>query len=118
MHRSRPTARFFAFTKERKPCKITDTTLSSRWSVSMRMSGHAGSGLALYLPRLLIEWQDEAPDTSFREIEGTLVFVDISGFTRMSERLARQGKVGAEEVTDVLNSTFSRLLTGAWEDGG
>jgi class 3 adenylate cyclase/tetratricopeptide (TPR) repeat protein len=84
----------------------------------MGMSGHAGSGLVLYLPRLLIDWQDEAPDASFREIEGTLVFVDISGFTRMSERLARKGKVGAEEVTDVLNSTFSRLLAVAWEDGG
>src|SRR4030043_213519 len=76
------------------------------------------SRLALYLPRLLIDWQDEAPDASFREIEGTLVFVDISGFTRMSERLARKGKIGAEEVTDVLNSTFSRLLAVAWEDGG
>jgi len=76
------------------------------------------SRLALYLPRLLIEWRNEAPEVSFREIEGTLVFVDISGFTRMSERLARKGKVGAEEVTDVLNSTFSRLLTVAWTDGG
>jgi len=74
--------------------------------------------LALYLPRLLVEWQNEAPDLSFREVEGTLVFVDISGFTRMSERLARKGKVGAEEVTDVLNSTFSRLLAVAWADGG
>jgi class 3 adenylate cyclase/tetratricopeptide (TPR) repeat protein len=76
------------------------------------------SPLTAYVPRLLIEWQSEAPETSFREIEGTLVFVDISGFTRMSERLARKGKVGAEEVTDVLNSTFSRLLTVAWQDGG
>jgi class 3 adenylate cyclase/tetratricopeptide (TPR) repeat protein len=74
--------------------------------------------LTPYVPRLLIEWQTEAPETSFREIEGTLVFLDISGFTRMSERLARGGKVGAEEVSDVLNSTFSRLLAVAWEDGG
>ena len=36
-----------------------------------------------------------------REVDGTIVFVDISGFTKMSERLARNGKVGAEEVTDV-----------------
>jgi class 3 adenylate cyclase len=51
--------------------------------------------LVPYVPRLLIEWQAKAPGTSFCEIEGTLVFVDISGFTRMSERLARKGKVGA-----------------------
>ncbi len=84
----------------------------------MNTSRETSSRLALYLPRLLIEWQREAPETSFCEIEGTLVFVDISGFTRMSERLAGEGKVGAEEVTDTLNSTFSRLLAIAWEDGG
>ncbi len=84
----------------------------------MNTSRETSPRLALYLPRLLVEWQNEAPELSFREIEGALVFVDISGFTRMSERLARMGKVGAEEVTDVLNSTFSRLLAVAWEDGG
>ena len=43
-----------------------------------------------------------------RALEGTFVFVDISGFTKMSERLARQGKVGAEEVTDVDRHVFAR----------
>jgi class 3 adenylate cyclase/tetratricopeptide (TPR) repeat protein len=76
------------------------------------------SQLAPYVPRLLIEWQTEEPEKPFREIEGTLVFADISGFTRMSERLARKGKVGAEEVSEVLNHIFSRLLAVAREDGG
>ncbi|UCC49226.1 MAG: adenylate/guanylate cyclase domain-containing protein, partial [Gemmatimonadota bacterium] len=76
------------------------------------------SQLAPYVPQLLIEWQTRAPEKSFRETEGTLVFADISGFTRMSERLARKGKVGAEEVSDVLNHIFSRLLAIAREDGG
>src|SRR3989304_5021300 len=71
-----------------------------------------------YVPRLLIDWQIAFPESRFREIDGTLVFVDISGFTRMSERLARKGKVGAEEVTEVINSSFTRLLTVAWDDGG
>jgi len=46
-----------------------------------------------------------------------MVFVDISGFTRMSERLARHGKVGAEEVTDVIGDTFGRLLPEAYAFG-
>jgi class 3 adenylate cyclase/tetratricopeptide (TPR) repeat protein len=46
------------------------------------------------------------------------VFVDISGFTKMSERLARHGKVGAEEVTDVLGAVFARLLAVAYANGG
>jgi len=71
-----------------------------------------------YVPRLLIHWLDEAPGTTLREIDGSVVFVDISGFTKMSERLARRGRVGAEEVTDVLAAVFSRLLAVAYGNGG
>jgi class 3 adenylate cyclase/tetratricopeptide (TPR) repeat protein len=76
------------------------------------------SRLRPYLPRLLIHWLSEAPGTTVRAVDGTIVFVDISGFTKMSERLARKGKVGAEEVTDVLGSVFAQLLTVAYENGG
>ncbi len=71
-----------------------------------------------YLPRLLMQWLAEAPGTTLRELDGTVVFVDISGFTKMSERLARKGKVGAEEVTDVLGAVFARLLAVAYGNGG
>ncbi len=46
------------------------------------------------------------------------MFVDISGFTALSERLARKGKLGAEEVTAVLNRVFTELLTIAVNRGG
>ena len=59
-----------------------------------------------------------APEARRRELEGTLVFVDISGFTAMSERLATKGKLGAEEVTDVMNLVFARLLDVAYAWGG
>ena len=45
--------------------------------------------LAPYVPRVVREWLDDDPDALHRGIEGSIVFVDISGFTRMSERLAR-----------------------------
>jgi len=48
-----------------------------------------------YAPRLLIRWLAEQPHLSFRTLDGSMLFVDISGFTKMSERLARHGKVGA-----------------------
>ncbi|HEV8573253.1 MAG TPA: adenylate/guanylate cyclase domain-containing protein [Dehalococcoidia bacterium] len=76
------------------------------------------SDLTPYVPRLLLDWQHSFPHISFRSIEGTLAFVDMSGFTKMSERLAKQGKVGAEEVTDMINAIFTRLLDIAWRDGG
>jgi len=74
--------------------------------------------LGPYAPRLLIRWLAELPHLSFRTLEGSMVFVDISGFTKMSERLARHGKVGAEEVTEVLGAVFARLLAVAYGEDG
>jgi class 3 adenylate cyclase/tetratricopeptide (TPR) repeat protein len=71
-----------------------------------------------YAPRLLTRWLAEQPHLTFRTLEGSMVFVDISGFTKMSERLARHGKVGAEEVTEVLGAVFAKLLAVAYGDDG
>ena len=71
-----------------------------------------------YLPRLLLEWLVDTPDRLFREVDGTMAFVDISGFTKLSERLARQGKVGAEELTDAIGGCFAELLGVGYGNGG
>jgi class 3 adenylate cyclase/tetratricopeptide (TPR) repeat protein len=71
-----------------------------------------------YLPRLLMQWLTDAPDTPWREVDGTVVFVDISGFTKLSEKLAKSGKVGAEELADAIGSCFARLLAVAYGNGG
>lgn len=70
-----------------------------------------------YLPRLVRYWDQDAPGDLHRAIDGSMVFVDISGFTKMSERLARHGNVGAEEVTEVINNTFVQLLPEAYAFG-
>ncbi|HEY7704686.1 MAG TPA: adenylate/guanylate cyclase domain-containing protein [Acidimicrobiia bacterium] len=75
------------------------------------------AALEQYLPRLVREWDEQAPGASYRSIPGSMVFVDVSGFTKMSERLARHGKVGAEEVTEVIGNTFERLLAEAYAYG-
>lgn len=71
-----------------------------------------------FVPRVVLDWLRESPDVQRRELEGTLAFVDISGFTAMSERLATKGKLGAEEVTEVMNFVFARLLDVAYAHGG
>lgn len=43
---------------------------------------------------------------------------DISGFTALSERLARAGREGAEEITAIIDETFERLLLIARDHGG
>jgi class 3 adenylate cyclase/tetratricopeptide (TPR) repeat protein len=74
--------------------------------------------LTPYVPRVVVDWLREDPEARRRELEGTLAFVDISGFTALNERLARKGKLGAEEVTEVMNRTFERLLDVAYAGGG
>ncbi len=74
--------------------------------------------LVPFIPRLTLEWLRDEPTTSWREVEGTLAFIDISGFTAMSERLSSLGREGAEEVTEVMNATFAALLGVAYAQGG
>ncbi|MBA3653274.1 MAG: AAA family ATPase [Actinobacteria bacterium] len=71
-----------------------------------------------YLPRLAIEWAENSPDQRWREIDGSLVFVDISGFTALSERLAKKGQQGAEELTETLSHCFAELLAVSYAAGG
>ncbi len=80
-------------------------------------SPDAARPLHVYAPRLLADWLGSTPERSHRMVEGTLVFADISGFTKLTERLARLGRVGAEEMSDALNATFTELLSEARADG-
>ena len=66
--------------------------------------------LSGYLPRVALRWIAENPAARHEAVEGTLVFVDVSGFTALTERLATRGKVGAEEITGVIGWVFGRLL--------
>src|SRR6266536_603729 len=83
------------------------------------MSGQRDQSLVLrpYVPRLVVQWLRETPEAKFREVEGSLAFVDISGFTKLTERLAKRGKVGAEELNDILDRCFTDLLAVAYADG-
>src|SRR6478735_10954729 len=73
----------------------------------------------VYVPRLVREWAlDDDSASLHRRMPGTLVFADVSGFTKMSERLSKQGKVGAENIVGVIESCFTRLLEVAGSFGG
>ena len=74
--------------------------------------------LTAYLPRMAAEWELDNPGARWCELDATCCFVDISGFTALSERLARRGRIGAEELTEVLNHVFGRMLGIAYGKGG
>src|SRR6476659_2758525 len=83
-----------------------------------RAESTGSAELVSFVPRLTLEWLRDEPDTWWREVDGTLAFVDISGFTAMSERLSSLGRAGAEEVTEIMNATFAALLAVAYAQGG
>jgi class 3 adenylate cyclase/tetratricopeptide (TPR) repeat protein len=70
-----------------------------------------------YVPRLVIEWLRDAPDRTYRQVEGSLAFVDVSGFTNLTERLSQRGKVGAEEMNQILNDCFTECLSSGYAFG-
>jgi class 3 adenylate cyclase/tetratricopeptide (TPR) repeat protein len=78
----------------------------------------APDGVGAYVPPVLADWLRDAPTARWKELDATLVFVDISGFTRLSERLARAGNIGAEELTDTIDRCFADLLRVAYAGGG
>ena len=83
---------------------------------SQQLSVH--SRLQPYIPRLTQEWLGTEPERNHRCVEGTLVFADISGFTMLSEKLAKLGQIGAEEMASAITTCFSDLLTVAYDEGG
>jgi class 3 adenylate cyclase/tetratricopeptide (TPR) repeat protein len=65
-----------------------------------------------YLPRLLLNWYGAHPQADLHQRThhtGVLLFVDTSGFTALTRALAKQGKIGFEILTDLLNSLFKSL---------
>ena len=77
----------------------------------------AARPLQAYVPQLVTEWLSEHPDRQHLTLEGSMALADISGFTALTERLSRKGKVGAEEMSDILNGTFAALFDAARPDG-
>lgn len=71
------------------------------------------SALAPYVPSTIVD-----PDRRTWPVDGSMVFADVSGFTKLSEKLAEQGKAGAEELTEILLGTFTDLLGEARSEGG
>jgi hypothetical protein len=69
----------------------------------------AASGFRLYVPRLAAQWDANAPGERARVLDASLLGLDISGFTALSERLQEKGKLGAEELV--------LLISGLPDDG-
>ena len=83
--------------------------------------GDRSTELVAYLPASLVRAVADRHERDFpwhQEVDGTMVMADLSGFTALSERLARLGDEGAERLTTIINSFFALMLKTASHHGG
>jgi len=67
--------------------------------------------LVSFLPqKIVLSKLTEDKHQTSESFLATLLFADISGFTAISEKLARLGKEGAEEVNKIINNFFGPLI--------
>ena len=75
-----------------------------------------------FVPGLVAERFLENPsvpvDAQEQQVSGAVLFADISGFTSLTERLSEHGAVGAEQLTQILNTYFGRLIDVISASGG
>lgn len=72
--------------------------------------------LAAFVPRTI--WPLLQGGERGARREGTILFADLAGFTKLTDSLASIGKEGAEELTRILNEFFSSMIRIVHEDGG
>ncbi len=86
------------------------------------MSGTTGiavdTGFRPFVPRLAARWHTSSPGERSRTLEASLLGLDISGFTALSERLAERGKLGAEELIALISGCYSGLIDISERYGG
>jgi len=68
--------------------------------------------------RLAASWLADADAPAWREADGSWVLVDLSGFTRHTERLASTGAEGVEVLHQALTRCFAALLGPSTDLGG
>jgi class 3 adenylate cyclase/tetratricopeptide (TPR) repeat protein len=82
------------------------------------VGGRTDALFAPYLPRIVRAWSGDSNGARARVLEGSLVSVDIDGFTALAERLSVKGRAGAEELVQRISSCFVRLIAVAERRGG
>jgi class 3 adenylate cyclase/tetratricopeptide (TPR) repeat protein len=78
--------------------------------------------LAAYVPTFVARRLEIDPTPievpTAQHTQGVCLFVDVAGFTRLTEELALLGAVGAEKMAGILNHTFEPLLATCVAHGG
>lgn len=68
------------------------------------------------IPRLIHD--EYLAGRSEGKMRAVTLYIDVSGFTAITERFMRQGVEGAEVLTRLLNQVFEPLIDGVYDRGG
>jgi class 3 adenylate cyclase/tetratricopeptide (TPR) repeat protein len=71
-----------------------------------------------WLARRLVERGGPPSHPVSQKFTGAALFADITGFTALTEQLARRGPDGAERLTELLNDAFGGMIRGIVDSGG
>ena len=78
--------------------------------------------LGTYVPSVLLQYMSKNPNPPkkphIQQFPAAILFLDISGFTSLNERLAQLGPAGPELVSKHINSYFASLIKAVSEHGG
>ena len=96
--------------------------LESHPMVAGQRSPKPDAALGAFMPgpvaRMAAALELDAPRPAFLGGDGVVLFCDISGFTALTERLAREGMDGAEVLSRILESVFERIVGAIAVQGG
>ena len=67
---------------------------------------------------IALRWLADGQPVGHQRVHGSLLVADISGYTRLSERLARHGRGGAEEVVRLVDLVMTALVAEIEARGG
>lgn len=78
------------------------------------MSGNVGGDITAYIPRWIRTYVHETDDArqacaSAIARPAAVLFLDIAGFTEITDRFAQQAENGAEQLSELLNDYFTTL---------
>ena len=68
------------------------------------------------IPRLIQEKFQQKEQHDY--LKAVTMFMDISGFTSITEKLMTKGKEGAERLSLLLNTVFNPIIDAIYEKGG
>jgi class 3 adenylate cyclase/tetratricopeptide (TPR) repeat protein len=88
----------------------------------MQADDRTSARLSAYVPAYIRQRIVENGDTFDRPrcvpLETAVLFADISGFTALTARYEREGRLGLEKLTEILNAYFARTIAAVMACGG